>query len=178
MTTTTTPAANTASPTTSTSNPTPAAPTASSGGKLERIAEGLNNVVTSTLVFEGDGRIGEYVGGYTDWLRQRHNKPAPKSESPAKAPKPATAPGAQTPRTQSRKLSYKEQREIETLPGKIETLEVEQSQLQAAVSAAGFYQQPGEAISATLARLQSITAELEEYYARWEALESLATAAK
>ena len=137
----------------------------------------LDNAVTSTLVFEGDGRIGEYVGGYTDWLRQRHNKPAPKSESPAKAPKPATAPGAQTPRTQSRKLSYKERREIETLPGKIETLETEQSQLQATVSAAGFYQQEGETISAALARLQSVTAELEECYARWEVLESQATEA-
>ncbi len=138
----------------------------------------LDNAVTSTLVFEGGGRIGEYVGGYTDWLRQRQSKPVPKSESPAKAPKSAAAPTTEKPRAKSRKLSYKEQREIETLPGKIETLEAEQSQLQAVVSAGGFYQQPGEAISATLARLQAVTAELEEYYARWEALESQATAAK
>ena len=137
----------------------------------------LDNEVTSTLVFEGDGRIGEYVGGYTDWLRQRRNPTAPATEAlRAKTQTPASA--AEKTRTKSRKLSYKEQREIETLPGKIETLETEHSQLQAAVSAAGFYQQPGEAISATLARLQSVTAELEEYYARWEALESQATAAK
>jgi len=137
----------------------------------------LDNAVTSTLVFEGDGRIGEYVGGYTDWLRQRRNPTAPATEAlRAKTQTPASA--AEKTRTKSRKLSYKEQREIETLPGKIETLETEHSQLQAAVSAAGFYQQPGEAISATLARLQSVTAELEEYYARWEALESQATAAK
>ena len=137
----------------------------------------LDNAVTSTLVFEGDGRIGEYVGGYTDWLRQRRNPAAPATEAlRAKTQTPASA--AEKTRTKSRKLSYKEQREIETLPGKIETLETEHSQLQAAVSAAGFYQQPGEAISATLARLQSVTAELEEYYARWEALESQATAAK
>jgi len=137
----------------------------------------LDNAVTSTLVFEGDGRIGEYVGGYTDWLRQRRNPAAPATEAlRAKTQIPASA--AEKTRTKSRKLSYKEQREIETLPGKIETLETEHSQLQAAVSAAGFYQQPGEAISATLARLQSVTAELEEYYARWEALESQATAAK
>jgi len=137
----------------------------------------LDNAVTSTLVFEGDGRIGEYVGGYTDWLRQRCNPAAPATEAlRAKTQTPASA--AEKTRTKSRKLSYKEQREIETLPGKIETLETEHSQLQAAVSAAGFYQQPGEAISATLARLQSVTAELEEYYARWEALESQATAAK
>ena len=137
----------------------------------------LDNAVTSTLVFEGDGRIGEYVGGYTDWLRQRRNPAAPGTEPPrAKTQSPAST--SEKTRAKSRKLSYKEQREIETLPGKIETLETEHSQLQAAVSAAGFYQQPGEAISATLARLQSVTAELEEYYARWEALESLATAAK
>jgi len=137
----------------------------------------LDNAVTGTLVFEGDGRIGEYVGGYTDWLRQRRNPAAPATEAlRAKTQIPASA--AEKTRTKSRKLSYKEQREIETLPGKIETLETEHSQLQAAVSAAGFYQQPGEAISATLARLQSVTAELEEYYARWEALESQATAAK
>ena len=137
----------------------------------------LDNAVTGTLVFEGDGRIGEYVGGYTDWLRQRRNPAAPATEAlRAKTQIPASA--AEKTRTKSRKLSYKEQREIETLPGKIETLETEHSQLQVAVSAAGFYQQPGEAISATLARLQSVTAELEEYYARWEALESQATAAK
>ena len=137
----------------------------------------LDNAVTSTLVFEGDGRIGEYVGGYTDWLRQRRHPAAPTNEATrAKAPPPASA--AEKHGTKPRKLSYKEQREIETLPGKIETLEVEQSQLQAAVGAAGFYRQPGEAISATLTRLQSVTAELEEYYARWEVLESQATAAK
>jgi len=138
----------------------------------------LDNAVTSTLVFEGGGRIGEYVGGYTDWLRQRQSKPVAKSESPTKAPKPATAPSAQKPRARSLKLSYKEQRELEALPGKIQALEAEQSQLQAAVSAGGFYQQPGKAISATLARLQAVTVELKEYYARWEALESQATAAK
>jgi hypothetical protein len=65
----------------------------------------LDNAVTSTLVFEGNGRIGEYIGGYTDWLRQRQNKPTPKTESLAKAQRPATAPSAQKPRTKSRKLS-------------------------------------------------------------------------
>ena len=138
----------------------------------------LDNAVTSTLVFEGGGRIGEYVGGYTDWLRQRRNQAPPKTEPPRGKTPPPSACAAEKRSAKSRKLSYKEQREIETLPGKIETLEVEQVQLQAAVSAAGFYQQPGEAISATLARLQSVTAELEEYYARWEALESQATAEK
>ena len=128
----------------------------------------LDNAVTSTLVFEGGGRIKEYVGGYSDWLRQRPNPPAPKAEAPTKAAKPAP----EAARAKPRKLSYKEQRELDALPRKIESLEAEQARLQTAVSHAGFYQQPGEAISATLARLQAVTAELEACYARWEALES------
>jgi len=131
----------------------------------------LDNAVTSTLVFEGGGRIAEYVGGYTDWLRQK--RPAPKSESAAKAGKTAAA--TEAPRAKPRKLSYKEQRELESLPGKIQALEAEQSRLQESVSHAGFYQQPGEAIAATLARLQVVTAELEGCYARWEVLEARQT---
>ncbi|HEY5654619.1 MAG TPA: ABC transporter ATP-binding protein, partial [Woeseiaceae bacterium] len=110
--------------------------------------------------------VNEYVGGYTDWLRQI--KPAPKPESPAKLPRPAP----ETPRTKSRKLSYKDQRELNALPAKIETLEAEQGRLQASASHADFYQQPNEAITATLARLQAVSAELEACYARWEMLES------
>jgi ATP-binding cassette subfamily F protein uup len=132
----------------------------------------LDNAVTSTLVFEGGGRIGEYVGGYTDWLRQK--KAVAKPESAIKAGKPAAA--IETPRVKSRKLSYKDQRELESLPGKIQALEAEQSRLQESVSHAGFYQQPGEAIAATLARLQAVTADLEKCYARWETLESQVTA--
>jgi ATP-binding cassette subfamily F protein uup len=135
----------------------------------------LDNAVTSTLVFEGGGRIGEYVGGYSDWLRQRPNPPAPGSEAPARAARPA--PAAEASSTKARKLSYKEQRELEALPGKIEALEAEQAQLQTTVSAPAFYQQTGEAVSATLARLQAVTGELEACYARWEALESQVTAA-
>jgi ATP-binding cassette subfamily F protein uup len=120
------------------------------------------------LVFEGGGRIGEYVGGYTDWLRQK--KPSAKPESAARASKAATA--TEAPCAKPRKLSYKEQRELESLPGKIQVLEAEQSRLQDSVSHTGFYQQPGEAIAATHARLQAVAAELENCYARWEALES------
>ncbi len=135
----------------------------------------LDNAVTSTLVFEGGGRIGEYVGGYSDWLRQRQNRPAPGSASPVKAGKPATVP--ETARARSRKLSYKEQRELESLPGKIESLEAEQSRLQTAVSSPAFYQQAAGEITATLARLETITKELETGYARWEELESAGKAA-
>src|SRR3990167_8468298 len=131
----------------------------------------LDNAVTSILVFEGDGRIGEYVGGYTDWLRQRRNPAAPGTEPPrAKTPSPASA--AEKRGAKSRKLSYKEQRELETLPAKIESLEAEQTRLRSAVSDPAFYQQAANEITTTLARLEAVTKELETCYARWEALES------
>ncbi len=133
----------------------------------------LDHAVTSTLVFEGGGRIGEYVGGYSDWLRQRPAAVTPKADAPRAAKPVPPAPPAGKPR----KLSYKEQQELKALPGKIEALEAEQSQLQAAVSTAGFYQQPGEKIAATLARLDAVTQELAACYDRWEVLESPRTAA-
>ena len=127
-------------------------------------------MVTSTLVFEGDGRIGEYVGGYTDWLRQRK---APMSAGGGR-PKPAETPAA-TPQEKAagkpKKLSYKDQRELDALPARIESLENEQSELQAVTSDPGFYQQDQETITATLARLESVVGELEACFARWEELE-------
>src|SRR5690606_11466345 len=81
----------------------------------------INNVVTSTLVFEGDGRIGEYIGGYDDWLRQR-TEAAPVAKTPAKSSSPAPKP---TSASKKRKLSYNEQRELEALPQRIEELEAE-----------------------------------------------------
>jgi ATP-binding cassette subfamily F protein uup len=135
----------------------------------------LDNAVTSTLVFEGDGRIGEYVGGYSDWL-QRRNPATPATEAPrAKTPPPTST--VEKRGTKSRKLSYKEQRELETLPAKIESLEAEQARLQSAVGDPVFYQQAATEITAPLARLEAITKELETCYARWEALESPLTAA-
>jgi len=134
----------------------------------------LDNVVTSTLVFEGGGRVGEYVGGYSDWLRQqraagvRHAEPAQRADSP----QPLFAPAQESQSEKSRKLSYKEQQELKAFPGKIETLEAEQSRLQAAMSAPGFYQQPGDKIVATQSRLESVAREIEAAYQRWQALES------
>jgi ATP-binding cassette subfamily F protein uup len=144
----------------------------------------LDNVVTSTLVFEGAGRIEEYVGGYTDALRysqaSAQDRPRSRAEPlrPVKVTQSTTAASsAETRAAKPRKLSYKEQRELEMLPGKIELLEQEQSRLQATVSDRAFYQQPGEQITATLERLESVTRELEACYARWETLESLAAEA-
>ncbi|MHC1728437.1 MAG: ATP-binding cassette domain-containing protein [Syntrophobacteraceae bacterium] len=128
----------------------------------------LNNVVTSTLVIEDEGKVGEYVGGYDDWLRQR--APA----APAKEKEPARSERQRPPREPRKGLSFKEKRELETLPGQIEQLEAEQKRLYESMAAPAFYQQSGsEEIGAALARLKSIEQELNESYQRWEALETL-----
>jgi ATP-binding cassette subfamily F protein uup len=126
----------------------------------------LNNVVTSTLVFEGEGWVKEYVGGYDDWLRQKANDPAP---TVIERSKPERA----KPRTeQPRKLSYKEQRELDDLPQRIEALEAEQVQLHQKLAEPTFYRQAGPEISKVTNRLQELEAELQAAYARWEDLDS------
>ena len=130
----------------------------------------LDNVVTSTLVFEGDGVIGEYVGGYTDWYnysKSRLQKPAQKQRTAAEMLTPEKAATAKP-----KKLSYKQQRELDALPAQIEQLENEQASLQATIGEAGFYQQPHEQVSAVLQRLQAVEDELEQCFGRWESLES------
>ncbi|HEY0799643.1 MAG TPA: ATP-binding cassette domain-containing protein [Steroidobacteraceae bacterium] len=135
----------------------------------------LDNVVTSTLVFEGEGQVNEYVGGYTDWLRQR--KILSPNASPAAA-KPAAAAVAASPGApRSRRLSYNEQRELKQLPEKIQRLEAEQAQLNALISDPAVFQNDKEQSSLALQRLQALAAELETAYARWDALESSAGAA-
>lgn len=134
----------------------------------------LDNVVTNTLVFEADGCIGEYAGGYSDWLRQRRVAAA-RPDGPARREEPGqslSAPVLQPHSEKSRKLSYKEQQEIKAIPAKIESLEAEQSLLHSAMSAPGFYQQPGDKIATTTSRLASISQEIEATYRRWEVLES------
>lgn len=131
----------------------------------------LNAVVTSTLVFEGEGRVQEYVGGYDDWLRQR---PFPKcardATKPQKQVRPKPRPEAKRP---SGKLSYKDGRELEALPARIESLEAEQAELHGRMADPAFYQADGEVISVARDRLAAVEAELEHAYARWEALEGL-----
>jgi ATP-binding cassette subfamily F protein uup len=131
----------------------------------------LDNVVTSSLVFEGEGHIGEYVGGYSDWLRQRKTAEEAKSKPAAKVNTEKT-PAPTMKDEKPRKLSYKDQRELEALPAKIEALETEQNELQAQVSQPEFYQQEGEKISAVLTRLEEVEGELEHCFERWEILES------
>ncbi|HEY5720284.1 MAG TPA: ATP-binding cassette domain-containing protein [Gammaproteobacteria bacterium] len=127
----------------------------------------LDNVVTSTLVFAGNGRIEEYVGGYSDWLRQR----PPPPEAPRAPAKPRAA-SAPRPKPLLRKLGYREQQELAALPARIETLEGEQAALQQALAEPQHYRDGGEAARELGARLQQIEAELATAYARWEELEA------
>ncbi len=128
----------------------------------------LDNVVTSTLVFEGGGRVNEYVGGYTDWLRQRK---APGRIAPARSPAPSTEKGTSST-AKPRRLSYKDQRELETLPSKIQLLEEERTVLQLAIGDPDLFRQAPARAAATVQRLDGLAKELEAAYARWEALES------
>ena len=133
----------------------------------------LNNVVTSTLVFEGDGRIEEYVGGYDDWLRQR----TPAHDVEAAAKNDAATPAPATPvRTEARaRLSYREKRELEELPAMIEAAERESADLQARVSSPEFYKEPASTITATLARVEEVSLQLQRLYQRWDELDSRAS---
>jgi ATP-binding cassette subfamily F protein uup len=128
----------------------------------------IDHVVTSTLVLEGEGCVQEYVGGYTDWQRQRrhveHAQPEP--SGPLAAATHAVRP------VLNRKLSYREQRELEELPGRIGAMEREQEQLTAAVAGPGFYKETAEAIHRTLARVAALEQELLDAYARWDELDS------
>ena len=140
----------------------------------------LDNVVTSTLVFEGDGKVGEYTGGYEDWERYRLHVEAERDEV-SRRPSglaPVRPPVQERSNGKPRKLTYKEQRELEALPEKIESLEAEQSALHGLMGDADFYRQPSEKITATIDRLEAVKLELESRYARWQELELLAQAAK
>ena len=130
--------------------------------------EFLNNVVTSTLVLEGDGLVKEYAGGYDDWLVQR--KPAPITEAEKPPEKPARArPVKERPRG----LTYNEKRELESLPEKIEALESEQERLHEVTSDPEFYRQERRRIVETTGELEEVERQLTEAYGRWERLEEL-----
>jgi ATP-binding cassette subfamily F protein uup len=129
----------------------------------------LDNVVTSTLVFEGRAEVNEYVGGYSDWLRQRKVV-----DAAPRAPAPAASAPHVVARTQAkaRRLSYKEQRELEAMPEKIQRLEAEQLELQAALGEPKSIPWNSAERTTAVERLRSLAAELETAYSRWDALES------
>lgn len=131
----------------------------------------VDNVVTSTLVFEGNGKIVEYVGGYQDYLKQRKIETAKTAAIPKSPVLEKTVEPASTSTTKSKKLSYKEQRELAELPGLIEKLEKEQVDIQAIIADPDFYKNPGDKVAATLEQLKTLETALENAYLRWSELE-------
>jgi ATP-binding cassette subfamily F protein uup len=133
----------------------------------------LDNVTTSVLAFEGDGVFREYDGGYDDWRRaaERAAKAGSDAERAEESKRPAEKPRPRSDK--SRKLSYKEERELESLPQRIEQLEAEQAALHEAMLDPDFFRQGGAEIAAVTARLEAIAAELHTAYERWESLEAL-----
>jgi ATP-binding cassette subfamily F protein uup len=145
----------------------------------------LDNVVTSTLVFEGGASVNEYVGGYSDWVRQRRTTSAKAKHSNQRAaaatiPAAARTPpldrvpeaSATPPAAKPRKLSYKDQRELEAMPQTIHGLEAEQARLSATIGDPELFRRNPADAAAAVRRLQTVEQELEAAFARWEALES------
>jgi ATP-binding cassette subfamily F protein uup len=131
--------------------------------------EFLNNVVTSTIVFEGEGRLQEYVGGYDDWLRQRN---APVEPSKSTASKEQKQRKGKTPK-EKQKLSYKESRELQALPQAIEAMEEEKRRLTATLNSPEFYvSYDPDKMKTANDRLKALERELDEAYHRWDELES------
>ena len=131
----------------------------------------LNNVVTSTVVFEDDG-VNEYVGGFDDWQRQKATRLAAMESAPKESKKKSSSQASK--QETGRKLKYKEKQELEKLPEQIETLEAEIAGFHEAMAQSDFYQQPKEAIASTQAKVTALQSSLEQMYARWEELESVA----
>ncbi len=129
----------------------------------------LNNLVSSILVFEGDGQINEYVGGYDDWLKQRkQDKIKPQGNSEKRGlKKPERKQG--TPR----KLTYRENRELEDIPGLIESLEQKHSDIFERLSNPAFYKKESAEIVSAKEELESLEIEIEKAYRKWETLDAL-----
>jgi ATP-binding cassette subfamily F protein uup len=130
----------------------------------------LDAIVTSTIVFEPDGGVREYVGGYSDWQRQTRM-----ADQIAEAP---PAPKLRERRDGSSRLGFKEKRELDGLPDQIESLEAAQAKLQARISETEFYQQEQAEIQAVLNELNELTQAIESAYQRWETLSERASAVR
>ncbi|HAU03051.1 MAG TPA: ABC transporter ATP-binding protein [Porticoccaceae bacterium] len=124
----------------------------------------LNNVVTSTLVFEGDAVINQYIGGYDDWLRQRKAETSSKQAAPEKAPS--------KPEVQAKKRSYKDQRELDLLPAEIESLEIQIGEISEQMNNPEFYQAERALTAALFRSLTALQTKLNQCYKRWEQLEA------
>jgi ATP-binding cassette subfamily F protein uup len=133
----------------------------------------LDSVVTTSIAFEGDGKLINVAGGYEDWKRERAKREDAGQKTAAKSgEKPEARPAAE-PRREKRKLSYKEQRELDAMPERIRALEQEQSVLQAKLADPATWQQVGVDVTAMNARLEAIEQELLECLERWESLEKI-----
>jgi ATP-binding cassette subfamily F protein uup len=133
--------------------------------------EFLDNVVTSTIVFEEDGHIQEYVGGYTDWLRQGHA--LAETDNPFATTSSVQAAAERRTPKKPNKLSYMDQRELDHLPGEIEALEASIADLQQVMSQADFYSQEHGIVQSRLQELADAQALLEQRIERWAELETL-----
>ena len=127
----------------------------------------LNNIVSSTIVFEDDALIREYIGGYDDWMRQRKIQTTSKKSNASQATKPD--PVRKTP---TKKLNYKEKTELEALPAQIESMETNLEHLQKQLTTADFYKQSNDKIVKTNEQITTLQANLEQAYQRWEELEN------
>ena len=130
----------------------------------------LNNVVTSTIVFEEHG-VKEYAGGYDDWQRVRSEQSVSNKSNEDSAAKKVTAKSAPPVEEKPRKLSFKEKKELEGLPGKIESIESRIAELHAAMADPEYYKQASEKLAHDQKLVESSQAELAELYTRWEDLE-------
>jgi ATP-binding cassette subfamily F protein uup len=135
----------------------------------------LDNVVTSTLAFEGNGRVQEFVGGYEDYLRQRGSGDANDNSGSKKSMSGNTSgqSGATSKPSGRKKRSFKDEKEYAALPDRIAALEEEQKRLQASLADPTFYTKPGTEIKAAVDRLEEIDAELLAAMERWDALDSI-----
>jgi ATP-binding cassette subfamily F protein uup len=131
----------------------------------------LDSVVTSLLVLEGDGRVQDFVGGYSDYARWRDERKAARAVAAAQRPAARDA-AAPAPAAPKRKLSYKDQRELNEMPARLEALEQHKTSLTTETLDPGFYSQPHAAVAAKLAQLAAVDAQIEAAFARWAELEN------
>jgi ATP-binding cassette subfamily F protein uup len=131
----------------------------------------LDNTVTSTLVLEGGGRIGEYAGGYSDWVRQRANVAPPAAPAPPKRAASAPPPPREPKKP---KLTFKQRAELDALPAQIDAREREREAVYASLADPALLRD-GSAVVEAQARLATLSAEIESLLARWEELETIAT---
>lgn len=132
----------------------------------------LDNVVTSVIVFEGEGLVSEFVGGYSDWLAYSQAQAKDQAKSLKKVSKAESKLSAETV-TEKKKINYKEQKELTELPAIIEVLESKQAEVNEKIVASEFYQQDQKEVDLILKKLAKIDTDLEQAYARWDELEAL-----